>query len=362
MKKGLKRLTALLLIAILLCPCLFACADTGEPLLSYKNAKITEDVYRYWMACYRAQFSAMETDENRDRLAEIAHANIERSLVCVGLFDGYGLTLDTAARDIVNAAIESMEESLGGREALEEALSVWGMDINGLKTAITHEQKAAALREYLFGEDGVYAISEETAEEYCQNSYSRVYMIFIPYVDFETDADGNRIFDPVTQSYRYKAKSEPKLAVQEYRAGLVRAAVTAEGGITQAAFLDLVKEYNEDESAASYENGYFFSRDEDYSTYIEELPAAALSMKVGEVREVTSEYGVHFLYRAENPKGAYKDEKNADFFGNFDGKLKDQAFERLISAELPSVTVVNRELLDSIHYEAIVPNQGVYWG
>lgn len=360
MKNTLTKCLALALLAALLCPCFVACAGTGEPVLSYKNAKITDDVYRYWMACYRAQFAAVESEENRARLAEIARSNIERSLVCVGLFDGYGLRLDTAARDLVNAAVESMEESLGGREALEEALSVWGMDINGLKTALLHEQKAAALRDYLFGEGGAYVISEETAEKYYTETYARVYMIFIPYVDFELDAAGNRIFDPVTQRYRYKNKISTLLEIQKERAALVRTACGEE--ITQAAFLELAKKYNEDESAKTYENGYFFSRDEDYSTYIGELPAAALSMKVGEVREVVSDYGVHFLYRAESTKGAYADEKNADFFASFDENLKDYAFATLISAELPFVTVVNRELLDSIRYEDIQPNHGVYWG
>lgn len=360
MKHTAIKCLALVLLLSLLCPALAGCGSTGEPVLSYKNAKITDDVYRYWMACYRAQFSAVETEENRTRLSEIARANIERSLVCVGLFDGYGLRLDTAARDLVNAAVESMEESLGGREALEEALSVWGMTVGGLKTALLHEQKAAALRDYLFGEGGVYAISEETAEKYYQETYARVYMIFIPYVDFELDAAGNRIFDPVTQRYRYKNKISSLLEVQKERAALVREACAGE--LTQADFLALVKKYNEDESAKTYENGYFFSRDEDYSTYIKELPAAALDMKVGEVREVVSDYGVHFLYRAESTKGAYKEEKNADFFASFDKNLKDYAFATLISAELPFVTVENRELLDSIRYEDIQPNHGVYWG
>lgn len=360
MKKPLIRAISIALLLLLLCPALFSCAATGEPVLAYKNAKITDDVYRFWMGCYRAQYAAMESADSIDRLAEIARANIERSLIAVGLFDGYGLRLDTAARDAVNAAVERIEQSLGGRDKLEEQLAYWNMDINGLKTAITHEQKAAALREYLFGESGVYTISEESAEEYYQNNYARVYMIFIPYVDFETDADGNRIFDPVTQKYRYKYKSEPTLEVQQYRASLVRAAVA--DGIKLADFLTLAEEYNEDESAKAYENGYFFSRAEDYSTYIKEIPAAALAMKVGEVREVSSEYGVHFLFRAENTKGAYADEKNADFFASFDTRLRDYAYYQLITAELPYVTVVNRDLFDSIRYEEVTPNYGVYWG
>ena len=359
MKKTVK-ITALLLALCLLCPlALAACGDDKPVVMEYKNVPVTEDVYRYWLACYRAQFSHMETEENRARLAEIAVSNIERSLVCVGLYDGYGLRLDTSVRDIINAAMDRIEENMGGRKALDEALAVWGMDYNGLKTAITYEQKAKALRQYLFGAYGAYQLSDEQKEEFYQDTYARVQMIYIPYVDFVLDDDGNRIYDPQTGTYRHVKKTDAALERQEEKAAAVRAVLATT--TTAEEFAALQKTYNEDLSAKDYPNGYYFSENEDYTTYIEELPAAALTMQVGETREVQSAYGVHFLLRLENDTGAYANSANKDFFANFETYAEDFAFTAMISAELPHITVYTA-VKNGIRYEDIEPNFDVYWG
>ncbi len=359
MKKTVK-ITALLLALCLLSPMvLAACGDSKPVVMEYKNVPVTEDVYRYWLACYRAQFAHMETEDNRDRLAEVAVSNIQRSLVCVGLYDGYGLRLDTSVRDIINAAMERIEENMGGREALDEALAVWGMDHKGLKTVITYEQKAKALRQYLFGAYGAYQLSDEQKEEFYQKTYARVQMIYIPYVDFVLDGDGNRIYDPQTGTYRHAKKTGDALAAQEEKAAAVRAALANK--VTAEEFAALMKAYNEDASAKDYPSGYYFSQNEDYRTYIEELPEAALAMQVGETREVESTYGVHFLLRLENDKGAYASSANKDFFANFDTYAEDHVFTAMISAELPHITVYTA-VKNGIKYEDIEPNFDVYWG
>lgn len=359
MKKTVK-ITALVLALCLLLPLALAACGDGKPVvMEYKNVPVTEDVYRYWLACYRAQFSHMETDENRDRLAEIAVSNIERSLVCVGLYDGYGLRLDTSVRDIINAAMERIEENMGGRAALDEALAVWGMDYKGLKTVITYEQKAKALRQYLFGTYGTYQLTDEQKEEFYQDTYARVQMIYIPYVDFVLDDDGNRIYDPQTGTYRHAKKTGSALTRQQEKAAAVRVALATTTSPEE--FAALQKTYNEDASAKEYPNGYYFSENEDYTTYIEELPAAALAIQVGETREVESTYGVHFLLRLENDKGAYENSANKDFFANFETYAQDYAFAYMVTAELPNITVYTT-VKNGIKYEDIEPNFDVYWG
>ncbi len=353
------------LLSLLLCLCmllpltLFGCADDRAVVMEYKNVRLTEDVYRYWLSCYRAQFAHMETEENRARLAEIAVANIERSLVAVGLYDGYGLQLSTSLRDVINAAMERMEEDAGGREALEARLAEWGMTYKGLREAVTYEQKAAALKDYLFGTYGAYQISDEQKEEFYQDNYARVLMIYIPYVDFVLDADGNRVYDPHTGEYLYTAKRGEDLQKQKDKVAAVREAV--KNGTTEEAFRELIERYNEDKSAEEYKNGYYFSKNDDYSTYIEEVPAAALSAEVGSVADTASEYGVHILLRLENDKGAYENEANADFFATFDSHLADYSFAYLVNAELPNITVY-LEVKDRNLYADIEPNFEIYWG
>ena len=353
------RALALGLVACLLLPFgLAACGGGGEVVLSYKNVRLTEDIYRYWLACYRAQFYHSETEETLSDFAALAEENIMRSVICVGLFDAYGLQLDTAARDTVEAAMERLVENAGGKAALEEQAAAFGIDYKGLKNAITYEQKAAALRQYLFGEGGVYTVSDSEKSDFYKENYARVQMIYIPYVNFVLDDDGNRVFDPQKGIYKYETKSGAEIAVQKEKVAAVRAAVA--DGMDEKEFAELMKLYNEDKSAEEYPNGYYFTALEGYSTYIEEIPTAAVDMTVGEVREVRSEYGVHFLLRLSPEDGGYSKEENADFFENFEMLVTEQAFYVVISSELGNVTV--HEPKDGIRYEEIEPNFDLYWG
>ena len=352
------RALALCIAVCLLLPSLAACGGGGEVVLSYKNVRLTEDIYRYWLACYRAAFYHEETEATMADFAEIAEENIKRSVICVGLFDAYGLQLDAAARDTVDAAMERLVENAGGKAALEEQAAAFGITYKGLKNAITYEQKAAALRQYLFGEGGAYTVSESEKSDFYKENYARVQMIYIPYVDFVLDDDGNRVFNPQTGSYEYESKSGAEIAAQKEKVAAARAA--AADGMDEKEFSELMKLYNEDKSAEEYPNGYYFTTLENYGTYIKEIPVAANDMEIGEMREVRTDYGVHFLLRLTPEDGGYSKPENADFFENFDTLVMQQAFFTVISAELKNVTV--HEAKDGIRYEDTAPNFDLYWG
>ena len=358
MKIKIRALAVCLAVCLLLPLALTACGGGGEVVLSYKNVRLTEDIYRYWLACYRAQFYHSETDKTIADFAALAEENIKRSVICVGLFDDYGLQLDTAARDTVEAALERLVENAGGKAALEEQAAAFGITYKGLKNAIAYEQKAAALRQYLFGEGGVYSVSESEKSDFYKENYARVQMIYIPHVNFVLDDDGNRVFNPQTGSYEYESKSGAEIAAQKEKAAAVRAA--AADGMDEKEFLDLMKLYNEDKSAESYPNGYYFTRLATDTSYIQDLPAAATDMKIGEMREVKSEYGVHFLLRLAPEDGGYSKAENADFFENFDTFVMEQAFFTVISSELKNVTA--HEAKNGIRYEDTEPNFDLYWG
>ena len=353
------RTLALLLAACLLLPLgLAACAGGGEVVLSYKNVRLTEDVYRYWLACYRAEFYLSETEGTMADFAALAEENIMRSVICVGLFDAYGLQLDASARATIDAAMERLVENAGGRDALEEQAAAYGITYKGLKNAITYEQKAAALRQYLVGTGGVYTVSDSEKSDFYKENYARVQMIYIPYVDFVLDDAGNRVFDPQKGTYEYESKSGTEIAAQKEKVAAIRAA--AEDGVDEKEFLDLMKLYNEDASAEEYPNGYYFTALERDATYIKEIPAAATDMKIGEMREVKSEYGVHFLLRLTPEEDGYAKAENADFFAGFETLVINRAFYVIISSELKSVTA--HEAKNGIRYADTAPNFDLYWG
>jgi hypothetical protein len=355
----MKILRAVLLtaLALLLSLSLIACPYPYETVMQYKDTNLPEDVYHYWLSCYRAQFWGRE--DTAATLREQADLNIRKSLIAAGIFDALGLSLNTVAERQIAAAMERLVASAGGtREDLDTLAAAYGIGYDGLKIAVTYEQKAAALRQYLFGEGGVYSVSESEKSDFYKENYARVQMIYIPYVNFVLDDDGNRVFNPQTGSYEYESKSGAEIAAQKEKAAAVRAA--AADGMDEKEFLDLMKLYNEDKSAESYPNGYYFTRLATDTSYIQDLPAAATDMKIGEMREVKSEYGVHFLLRLAPEDGGYSKAENADFFENFDTFVMEQAFFTVISSELKNVTA--HEAKNGIRYEDTEPNFDLYWG
>ncbi len=361
MKKRIR--AGALALAVLLALSLFSCSGCGgdgtPAVMEYEGLSLSEGVYRYWLSCYRAQFSHLEKEHGTDRLYEIADIGIRKSLIAAGLFDRMGLRLDDLARDQINRAMEQLVADAGGRAEFDAAAAAYGTNYDAIRTAISYEQKGTALYQYLFGEGGVYEIGEEQLEAYYQEHYRRVHVLTVLYVTYETDDDGERIFDETTQSYRYIKKTGEALKKQEEKADAVRAELAY--SLTAAKFENLMKTYNEDTvKEGTYPNGYYFSDEGDYSTYIEEIPAAAVLLSPGETAEVTSEYGVHFIYALENDKGAYADEKNADFFDGFDGRVRMAFYEDFIEEHLVAVKVF-REEKDKIGYTDYPPNYEIYW-
>lgn len=359
--KGLKK-GLLLLLCLLLC--LFSvftagCGGlTGEPVMEYDSLILSDDIYRFWLSCYRAQFAHLETAENRAQLATLADMNIRKSLVAAATFDAFDLRLDTTARNQIDGAMRSLEEAFGSREALEEALAVYGIGYEGLRRAISYEQKASALSNYLFGEGGIYEPTEQEREEYYEELYCRVQVITVLYVDFVLDANGERVFDRTTGSYLYERKSDDALAAKE--AKVAELAGKLYDGMEEIPFQQLLAAYNEDAAAKEYPSGYYFAEGGDYREYIEEIPEAALAMDEGTVVRVESEYGVHFLLRVPLDEGGYAAEENADFFEDFYTRMQSYFFELYIAQLVPGVTV-HYDVQSAIRYEDCEPNFEIYW-
>ncbi len=353
------RTLLLIVLAVLLSFSLVACPYPYETVMQYKSTNLPEDVYRFWLSCYRAQFWDRETDDNLATLRDEADINIRKSLIAAGIFDSLGLSLNAVAEHQIAAAMERLLASAGGtREELEALSAPYGIGYDGLKIAITYEQKAAALRDYLFGTNGAYTVTAEDREDYYQENYTRVRVLTVLKVDFLLDGDGERIYDPRTQSYLYTALSGDALAAKQEKISAIEKALTYE--MTDTAFLSLMEQYDEDEAREKYPLGYYFTPGESYAGYIAEIPAAAFSMGEGSTRRVDSEWGVHFLYCLPCDTGGYAKEENADFFGNFDTLLRHYLFERYITVYLPEVTV-NHTLKNSILWEDVTPNFDLYW-
>lgn len=349
-------LCLLLTLALLLvtgCP-----APRGRVVMTYDGLSLTEDIYRFWLSCYRAQFAHLEATEGTDKLATLADTNIRKSLIAASVFDAMDLRLDRTARNQIDGAMRSLVELYGSREALDDALAVYGITYDGLRLAISYEQKALALSNYLFGEGGVYEPDEEAREGYYRELYARVQVITLLHVEFSLDANGERIFDRQTGKYVYEEKTGEALDAQLAKEAELSSKLY--DGMSEIAFQQLLAAYNNDSAAKEYPSGYYFAKGGDYREYIEEIPAAALEMDEGTVVRVESEYGVHFLLRVPLDEGGYAAEENADFFEDFYARMQGYYFELYIT-QLLSQVEVDHEVLATIRYEDCEPNFDVYW-
>lgn len=354
-------LSVLLLLALLFATVGCSCADRGPAVMEYEGVRLTEDIYRYWLSCYKAQLSYELNEENRDEILALIHENIKKSLVCAGLFTRYGLQLSDSAREQINRAMEQLVSDLGDgdRAAFEAVTAQYGIGYDGLKIAFSYEQMAVSLREYLFGDNGRLSISRDNYEEYYQETYAHVYMIYIPLVDFVEDEDGIRLWDSEAQQYVYTEKTGEAWKTQMQKIEQIRAALSdPEAG--EAAFRKLSETYNEDPSAESYPGGYYFSKEIDYADYVEQVTAQALTMTAGSFAEVRSDIGVHFLYRAASDEGAWEEEDNADFFDGFVDRVRDYYFEFTVAQETVNVAVYN-DVMATVDFDAIPPNWEIYW-
>ena len=81
-----------------------------------------------------------------------------------------------------------------------------------------------------------------------------------------------------------------------------------------------VENYSEDEGSLKYTNGFYMTAESNYDS--PEVLEAVLEMKVGEIRKIYSEYGIHIVMKYELDKNGYAKTDNSDFFvsvstGNF---------------------------------------------
>ena len=357
MKRICLCLLSLMLIASLL---LCGCGDRGPVVMEYDGIRLTEDIYRYWISCYKAQFAYELNEENEEEIAALIDTNIKKSLICVGLFNSYGLKLSDTAREQINRAMNRLVDDIGdgNRAEFDEAISVYGIDYEGLKIAFSYEQMGSALREYLFGDNGYFSIAKEQYEEHYENTYSRVHMIYISLVDFEVDEDGLRIWDNESQSYVYTALTGVERNMQLAKAAELREKLAGVGD--EAGFLALMKEYNEDPTAEEYKGGYYFSSELDYSEYVSAVTDAAQDAVIGQVKETESEIGIHFLYRVAPEEEGWSKGANEDFFEGFVDRVRDRYFEIAITDELPNVAVY-QGVKDTVDFTAIPANWELYW-
>ena len=360
----MKKIISILLVLVMLAS-ICACSSDNYAM-KYESKTLSQNEYLYWLSSYKALFLSYylggnDTDEAwntviadngttiEDLLDGIARDNIKNNLVCMQIFDDLGLKLDKEATQEVETYISGLIESAGSTDALNSALSAYGVDSKMLKNIYTNEKKIEKAKTVLFEEGGELELTEEEKDDYFNKAYVRVKHIYINSVqDFARDDEGDLIIDGDTGSYKTRELSEEEKAEKIALAESINASILAGGD-----FDSLMNEHTADTTMNLYPDGYYVTA----SSML--LPTAiiekAFTMNDGETAYIESEIGIHIIKREPLVDKAYEDEANAGFFTDFINTINTNKLSEYLSTLTPGVTV-NDDIVDAFSIKTCTAN------
>ena len=286
------------------------------------------------------------------------------------LFDELDLKLPDSYIKEIDKSLEDLIENDadGSKTAFNSTLSNYGANYDVLREAYIIEAKLAYLNEYLYGANGS-KIGNEIINEYYKANYVRFKHVFFYTFDiiYETDSDGKDIYytsandgriayDTSAQKRRdndgkevkdkkgdviyenedgtiaYDKKNGVRMPKYDEKGYVITRKFTQQELIevndhatllmeeleghekNYTLFDSYVEKYSEDEGSLDYSGGFYMTADSNYES--PEVLEAVLKMETGEIRKVTSDYGIHIVMKYELEENGFGLTENSDFFIN----------------------------------------------
>lgn len=342
MKKTTKLLSAAAAAVLLLTSC-----SSGEAVFTYKDSVITENEFTYYLATYKSRFAQSFTDFKdtsefyssqlgdtgmtaEEYLFETVVNNVKMSLICDAVAAEKGIKVpDSTVQTIDEYLADFVTEYSGGSKAqFNQALSAYGINYDMLRDIYLRDELGYALYDYLYGTNGEFGITDEDKTAYLNENYVRVRHIYVNNkYTYVVDEDG---YVSTNSDGSYKTTTLPE-EEQLAKDAIIEAIDTA---LENGEDFDTVYEtYSEDKL---YENGYYISRNMDF---IDEVVVSAFEIETGSYVKVESSVGTHYIMRLEMDSAPWSDDKNADFFEDFDTQVGYKLFTDYIGSFADQVEV-----------------------
>lgn len=344
-----------------------------------------------------------------DMYRDLVVDNAKTTLAALYVFDEMGLSLTDAEYKAIDEELEKLMRNAsdgGTKTELNAILAGYGVNYNILREAYAIEKKLEKVELALYGEDASL-VSDILKQEYMEKNYVRFKQIFIytVEVEYEKDSDGNVIyFDTDTNEYVYNTKDtvtkkdsdgntvrdkfgniifynedgsiaydkengQPStkfdddgnpvtktLEGDELKKKLeyverIQKLVDADGDYTN--FESLMELYTEDVGATEYPNGVYLNKYSDYDST--EVRDGVFEMEIGEIKQFTSDYGIHIVKRYELDEGAFSNDSNEGFFQDFNQDVADYLFLIKLEQYYDSI-VIDEEKLAELDIKLVDPN------
>ena len=247
----------------------------------------------------------------------------------------------------------------GSREKFDELVAEYGFDCDDFENATKLLYKAQSVRGAAFGVNGErveanYADYTNYISDY-YGLYSRVKLLFIRTGDrFLLDADGKRVQDSSGNDTLVELsdseKAERQSTIARIRTAIEAAKNGADGAMTSVMFDNFLSQHGEGDEDMNASGYYFFNEAEYTAEFAEEFPdivEKAYTMRVGEYAEVSTDFGVCFIYKCERAGSAYADTSVGGCFSDFYSDVADYIFAAMVE-ELRLSAVMNEERFASL--------------
>ncbi len=319
-KRAWLLLLAGLLLAALIAGVLLLLFLRPSAVLTYRGLSVDEEMYSFWLSVYKKDYmveqgisGGRDTEELWQSLREDGRTHesaareyvdevIKAKLVAAKLYDETGASVTAAMSASIDAYVNELTEY---NEDLSSLLKEYGTTIDAIKRCALFEAKAEMLYTKLYGSDGS-GVSEVGKNEFYRSVYRRVKILFLNEEKAKLlKADGS--FETVTLTEEKKSAN----------AALDRE-LSAAASVEETVF-DSYLSRSDESLHQVYESGLYVYAGIDLSSMLvhEELIEAALAVKAGELRRVSTEDGVAYVLGYALDAGAYDRSENEDFFGDF---------------------------------------------
>ncbi len=304
----IKKVALLLTAAMLLPILLFSCSGPSyETVMEYNGIELKENMYYYWISTFKRNILASYSDARDDDsfwgaaydeertveeyFTEVINQRIMNYLIAQSLYKENKLRMPSDIREAIDADIKEKIEYYGSRGELNTALQELMLNINSLEDVYTWEEKHDIVFDYLYGENGAEAPSDQAITDYYTENYSRIKYIVFYTTKIKTDEDGDYVYDSngqlVTEEMTEEELAAKKEKIEECHEKLKNG----------ASFEELRKEYSEYDTSA-YPNGFFVSSNE-LQTWGPDIILGAAKAKPGEIFRVDEEAAVYLILKCE---------------------------------------------------------------
>lgn len=359
-KKTLSTLAALCTVGTLLVSC------SGNTAMKYGSSSISENEFRYYLATYKGRYAdtyrdfedthdyfATEVNDGgtmrtaEDILYSAVLHNVSMTLVSEEMFGEYKLSVPRSVEDTINSYIKDYitEYADGNRNLFNSELGEYGINISMLKDIYIRDEKTAVLFNYLYGDGGVYGVTDADKEAYLNDNYVRVRHIYVN-DKYAYATDENGVLEYTSEGVaKTRSLTDEEYAAKRALTDAIESSL-AEGGD----FEEVYDAFSEDKY---YKNGYYLTRDTDF---ISDVTSSAFELEIGEYTKVDSDYGTHYIMRLEMDEKPWENDDNSDFFTNYNTTVAEYLFTTLIESRIGEVEI-NTEVTDKYSMESSPTNR-----